>query len=183
MLAEVAVGRIRPLVALFEMPGPTARCIETYREEECTMLMRFEPFREFDRLTEELWGNGRRRAFHGMSMDAYRDGDRFYVHFDLPGVDPDSIDVTVEDNVLDVSAKRAWERKDEQEWVVAERYQGAFERQLFLGDTLDADHIEANYENGVLTLTIPVAERAKPRKIQVESGGNRTAINTDSHAA
>ncbi len=140
------------------------------------MLMRFDPFRELDRLTDEVWGNGRRRTAT-MPMDAYRDGGRFVVQFDLPGIDPASIDVTVERNVLNVSAQRRHERGEGQEWVVAERPQGQFARQLFLGETLDADQLEARYEHGVLTLTIPMAEAAKPRKVEVSTGPPRqTAI-------
>ncbi len=143
------------------------------------MLMRFDPFRELDRLTQ---GFGSRPAV--MPMDAYRHGDRFLVHFDLPGVDASSIDLTVEKNVLTVSAERSWGREDGAEVVVSERPQGRFSRQLFLGEGLDAEHIEANYENGVLTLTIPVAERAKPRKVEISSGGGKAkAIDTASAAA
>jgi len=87
-------------------------------------------------------------------MDAYRHGDQFLVHFDLPGADPSSIELTVEKNVLTVKAERRWQRGEGDEVLVAERPQGSFTRQLFLGETLDTDHIDANYENGVLTLTI-----------------------------
>ena len=136
------------------------------------MLMRFDPFRDLDRLTQQLWntggnGNGGLRA---MPMDAYRRGDRFVVHFDLPGVDPDRIELTIEKNVLTVSAERRWERQEDDEPVAAERLQGSFTRQLFLGETLDPDHVEARYEHGVLTLTIPVAEAAKPRRVTVTAG-------------
>ena len=146
------------------------------------MLMRFDPFRDLDRLTQQLWntagnGNGGLRA---MPMDAYRRGDRFDVHFDLPGVDPDAIDLTIEKNVLTVSAERRWERQEDDEPVAAERLQGSFTRQLFLGETLDPDHVEARYEHGVLTLTIPVAEAAKPRKVTVAAGDSKaTAIEAE----
>src|SRR6202007_2322727 len=100
-------------------------------------------------------------------MDAYRDGDTFVVHFDLPAVDPSSIDLTVEKNVLTVQADRRWQPDEGQEVVVNERPQGHFSRQLFLGDGLDAERIQARYDKGVLTLVIPVAERAKPRKVEV----------------
>lgn len=146
------------------------------------MLMRFDPFREFDRLADEVYANGRRKALSTMAMDAYREGDHFVVHFDLPGVDPDSLDVTVEDNVLNVTASRSWERNEEREWIASERYQGTLQRQLFLGDTLDPDHIEARYEHGVLTLTIPVAERAKPRRVPVAAGTANEAIAAESRA-
>lgn len=132
------------------------------------MLMRFDPFRELDRLTEETLGSRNRSS--AMPMDAYRSGDRFFVAVDLPGVDPSSIDITVEKNVLTLRAERTSPRQDGQEWVVAERRQGTFTRQLFLGDTLDTDAIDARYEHGVLTLEIPVAEKAKPRRVEVAVG-------------
>lgn len=151
------------------------------------MLMRFDPFRELDRLSQELLSNGPRRSGGGMPMDAYRSGETFYVHFDLPGVDPSSIDLTVEKNVLTVRAERqiGWGGEDT-EVLVAERPQGTYSRQLFLGETLDADNISANYEQGVLTLTIPVAEAAKPRRVEVSAGkdaNGQTAINTTAGAA
>ena len=147
------------------------------------MLMRFDPFRDLDRLTQQLWntstGNG--GGLRAMPMDAYRRGDRFVVHFDLPGVDPDAIELTIEKNVLTVSAERRWDRQEGDEPVAAERLQGSFTRQLFLGETLDPDHIEAAYEHGVLTLTIPVAEAAKPRKVTVTAGDrSATAIEAES---
>ncbi len=149
------------------------------------MLMRFDPFRELDRLSQELWSGADRssRGFSTMAMDAYREDDHFVVHFDLPGVDPESIDITVEDDMLTVSADRKWERREAQEWVATERYRGTYQRQLFLGDRLDADHIEATYDEGVLTLTIPVAEAAKPRKVAVQAGKGQQAIDTSSEAA
>lgn len=137
------------------------------------MLMRFDPFRELDRLTQPGWTAGRAPV---MPMDAYRDGDHFYVHLDLPGVDPDSIDLTVEKNVLTVSAERRWSREEGTQVVVSERPQGSFTRQLFLGEGLDADRIDARYENGVLTVSIPVAEQAKPRKVAISHGGGAQAI-------
>jgi len=102
-------------------------------------------------------------------MDAYRRGENFFVHIDLPGVDPSSVDLSVEKNVLVVKAQRAWQRQEGDEWLVAERPQGTYSRQLFLGDTLDPEHIEASYHDGVLTLRIPVAERAKPRRIEINT--------------
>lgn len=146
------------------------------------MLMRFDPFRDLDRVTQQLW-NGAVARPPVMPMDAYRQGERFVVHFDLPGVEPDSIDLTVEKNVLTVSAERRWQPADGQEIVANERPQGTFTRQLFLGDTLDAGHIDATYDNGVLTLTVPIAESAKPRKVEIHSGGNGTAIPAMSSTA
>jgi HSP20 family protein len=134
------------------------------------MVMRFDPFREMDRvaqLVNQQVGNARNTA---MPMDAFRGKDQFVVRFDLPGVDPGSIDLTVEKNVLTVRAERSWQPDDGQEVIVQERPQGVFTRQLFLGEALDAEHVEASYNDGVLTLTIPVAEQAKPRKVNVISG-------------
>jgi HSP20 family protein len=139
------------------------------------MLMRTDPFRELDRLTQQVLGNnaGTWSRPTAMPMDAYRDGDRFVVAFDLPGVSPEAIELDVERNVLTVKAERRPIVTGEQvEMQVAERPLGVFSRQLFLGDTLDTEHIEAGYEAGVLTLRIPIAERAKPRKIAI--------ANTDS---
>ena len=145
------------------------------------MLMRFDPFRDLDRLTQNLWGGDVRRL-NGVPMDAYRKGSDFVVHFDVPGIDPDSIELTVEKNVLTVTAERTRRWGDDvDEVVVSERPVGTFSRQLFLGDTLDAEHIDANCENGVLTLRIPVAEAAKPRKVSISAGGNgQTAIPAES---
>ncbi|MET0727867.1 MAG: Hsp20/alpha crystallin family protein [Acidimicrobiales bacterium] len=140
------------------------------------MLMRFDPFRELDRLTQPGWTGGQAPM---MPMDAYRDGDRFKVLIDLPGVDPSTIDLTVEKNVLSVSAERRWDRRENVEVVVSERPQGSFTRQLFLGEGLDPDGIDAAYENGVLTVTIPVAEQAKPRKVEISHGASSAqAIET-----
>jgi HSP20 family protein len=136
------------------------------------MLMRFDPFREFDRLNQGLAPPGSSRT-SSMPMDAYREGDQFVVEFDLPGVDPGSIDLTVEKNALTVRAQRSWEPKENQEVLISERPQGTFTRQLFLGEGLDSEKIQAAYNNGVLRLTIPVAEKAKPRKVQIAAGEER----------
>ncbi|MET7707728.1 Hsp20/alpha crystallin family protein [Micromonospora sp. NPDC005189] len=140
------------------------------------MLMRTDPFREIDRLAEQFFGTAARPAM--MHLDAYRDGDHFYAAFDLPGVDPDTIDCTVERNVLTVRAERRRLAGEGVELVAAERPMGTFTRRLFLGDTLDTDKLEAGYENGVLTLRIPVAERAKPRRVAINANGDgRRQIN------
>jgi HSP20 family protein len=131
------------------------------------MLMRTDPFRELDRLTQQVFGTAARPS--AMPMDAYRKDDEFFVHFDLPGIDPDSIDLTVEQNVLTVKAERPALGPEGAEMLVTERLSGIFTRQLFLGETLDTEHLEANYNAGVLTLTIPVHEAAKPRKVAVTS--------------
>jgi HSP20 family protein len=135
------------------------------------MLMRFDPFRELDRFTQQL-----APARQSMPMDAYRKDDHVYVHFDLPGVDPDSIELTVERNSLSVSAERSWYYADTIDVLASERPQGKVSRQLHLGENLDLDHLEANYDKGVLTLTIPVAESAKPRKVQVGTSETKRAI-------
>ena len=140
------------------------------------MLMRFDPFRDFDRITQQLW-NGARPA--AMPMDAYRHGEQFVVHFDLPGVDPNSIDLTVEKNVLTVSAERTWQAGEGYQVVASERPQGRFSRQLFLGEGLDYDHVSATYNSGVLTVTIPVAEAAKPRKVEIQAGAGKKAITAE----
>ena len=129
------------------------------------MLMRNDHFREFDRIAQRLLENGRPST---MAMDAYRDGDDFVIHFDLPGVNHESIDLEVERNVLTVRAERAGLRQDDLELLVNERQTGTFTRQVFLGETLDTEQIRANYADGVLTLRIPVAERSRARKITVD---------------
>jgi len=143
-----------------------------------TMLMRTDPFRELDRLTQQVFGtNGTLARPSVMPMDAWRDGDTFHVEFDLPGVDPDTLDVDVERNVVTVKAERPPRASDAQ-LIAAERPRGVFSRQLMLGDNLDTEHINASYDAGVLTLQIPVAERAKPRKISITSKGeDRQAIH------
>src|SRR5689334_1876023 len=129
------------------------------------MLMRTDPFRDLDRLTQQVLGTPARPA--AMPLDAYRHGDQFVVELDLPGVDAGSIDLTVEKNVLTVHAQRQRGGLDGVEFLVAERPHGTFSRQLFLGDSLDADRIEATYRDGVLTLRLPIAEKAKPRQIPI----------------
>lgn len=144
------------------------------------MLMRTDPFRELDRVADQVLGTRLRPAV--MPMDAYRDGDHFIVHFDLPGVDSSSIDLTVEKNVLTVKAERQWQPGENQQVVASERPQGTFSRQLFLGEGLDADKVEARYDNGVLSVSIPVAEQAKPRKVEISSATGAKAIETSSTA-
>jgi len=134
------------------------------------MLMRFDPFRDFDRLAQNRWGGEPGRRVNGMPFDAYRQGDTFFAHFDMPGVDPSSIELTVEQNVLTVSAQRTHQWGDGVELIVNERPSGSFTRRLFLGDTLGADLIVASCDNGVLTIAIPVAEKAKPRKVEIGHG-------------
>ncbi|MEV4785953.1 Hsp20/alpha crystallin family protein [Streptomyces tuirus] len=140
------------------------------------MLMRTDPFRELDRLTQQVFGSATSRP-SAMAMDAYRSGDDFFVHFDLPGIDPETIELDVERNVLNVRAERRSPAPEGAEPLVAERPTGTFTRQLFLGDTLDTERIDASYESGVLTLRIPVAEQAKPRRIQITGGDTRRQLS------
>jgi HSP20 family protein len=143
------------------------------------MLMRTDPFRELDRFTQQVFGTpGTWSRPTAMPMDAYRSGEEFVVVFDLPGVDPGGIDLDVERNVLTVRAERRPATGEGVEMQVSERPLGVFSRQLFLGDSLDPDHIRASYEAGVLTLRIPVAERAKPRKITVEHQPEQRTISS-----
>ena len=142
------------------------------------MLMRTDPFRELDRLTQQVFGHlgaGSRPAV--APMEAYRQGDEFVVHFDLPGVDPASIDLSVERDVLTMKAERRPTVPDNVESVIAERPYGVFTRQLFLADVLDTDNIQADYDAGVLTLRMPVLEQAKPRRIEI-GGGSRQALTS-----
>ncbi len=141
------------------------------------MLMRTDPFRELDRLTQQVFGvDGTPARPSVMPMDAWREGETFHVEFDLPGVDPDSIDLDVERNVVTVKAERPLHASDA-ELIAAERPRGVFSRQLVLGDNLDTNQISASYDAGVLALRIPVAEEAKPRKISIASmGQGRQAI-------
>ncbi|MFJ5993590.1 Hsp20/alpha crystallin family protein [Streptomyces sp. NPDC092370] len=139
------------------------------------MLMRTDPFRELDRLTQQVLGSATRPS--AMAMDAYRFEDDFFVHFDLPGIDPETIELDVERNVLNVRAERRSPAPEGAESLVAERPTGTFTRQLFLGDTLDTERIDASYEAGVLTLRIPVAEQAKPRRIHITGGDTRKQIS------
>ena len=131
------------------------------------MLVRTDPFREFDRVASQVLGTAARPAV--MPMDAWRDGDTFVIEFDLPAVIPDSVDIDVERNVLTVRAERLSPTAPDVELVASERPRGVFSRQVILGESLDTDAIRASYRSGVLRLNIPVAERAKPRKIAVTS--------------
>jgi HSP20 family protein len=142
------------------------------------MLMRTDPFRELDRLSQQVFGTSGTLARPAvMPMDAWRDGETFVVEFDLPAVNADSIELDVERNVVTVKAERPG-RDGDTEMIAAERPRGVFSRQLILGDTLDTEHIDASYDAGVLTLRIPVAEKAKPRKIVISSKtDDRQAIN------
>lgn len=132
------------------------------------MLMRTDPFRELDRLTQQLTGTLARPA--AMPMDAWREGEEFVVEFDLPGVDANSINLDVERDVLTIRAERKPRTAEDTELLANERPMGTFSRQVFLGDSLDTDNVKASYDSGVLSLRIPVAEKAKPRKIEITQG-------------
>ena len=138
------------------------------------MLMRTDPLRELDRLTQQVFGTATRPAI--MPMDAWREGDKFVVEFDLPGIRPGDVDLNIERNALTVKAERPISETQDAELIAAERPRGVFSRQLFLGDNLDTERVHAEYEAGVLRLTIPVAEQAKPRKIQIESHDEQRQI-------
>ncbi|MFI6866186.1 Hsp20/alpha crystallin family protein [Nocardia sp. NPDC050406] len=138
------------------------------------MLMRTDPFRDLDRLTQQVYGTPARPA--AVPMDAWREGDEFVVEFDLPGVDPDSLGLDVERNVVTVKAARP-QLDQSRSMIAAERTRGVFSRRLFLGENLDIDAIRADYHDGVLRLTVPIAEKAKPRRIEVTRERERQAIN------
>lgn len=138
------------------------------------MLMRSDPFRDLDRFAQQVLGTAARPAV--MPMDAWREGDAFFVEFDLPGIDQESLELDIERNVVTVRAERPAVDPN-REMLAAERPRGVFSRQLVLGENLDTDRIEASYQEGVLRLHIPVAEKAKPRKITIGRGDGQTAIN------
>jgi HSP20 family protein len=143
------------------------------------VLMRTDPFRELDRLSQQLLGTPARPT--PMPMDAWRESDSFVIELDLPGVEADSIDLDVERNVLTVRAERP-DRQGGGEILAAERPRGVFSRQLVLGDNLDLERISAGYSDGVLRLTVPVAERAKPRKITIDVAHGRRTIKGEPQA-
>jgi HSP20 family protein len=153
-----------------------------FRQEVIVVVMRYDPFREVDRQIQQL-ANRMQESSATMAMDAYRRGDTVYVNFDLPGVDAGSIELTAEQNTLTVRAERRWTPDGDDQVLAQERPQGTFTRQLMLGEHLDTEHIEAAYEDGVLTLEVPVAPAAKPRKIEIRgSGQRREAIDVEASA-
>jgi HSP20 family protein len=137
------------------------------------MLIRTDLFQDLDRLTNQLWGSLAKPST--IPLDAYKEGDHYVVEFDLPGVDPESIDITIEKNLLSVHAVRPYVERDNAGFIASERSFGSFTRQLFLSDNLDTDNIEADYTNGVLKVRIPVAEKAKPRKVRITTGKKEPA--------
>jgi HSP20 family protein len=141
--------------------------------------LRFDPFRDFDRLAAEVLGTARTPSL--MPMDCLRTGEAFVCRFDLPGIDPDSLDVSAENNTLTVRAERRRRDPEGSTYLVSERPSGVYSRQLVLGDGLDVEQIRADYRDGVLTLTIPVAERAKPRKIEISRGEGSALGSHEGH--
>jgi HSP20 family protein len=139
--------------------------LESSQKEWIMMLMRTDPFRELDRLTQQVFGTAARPA--AMPMDAWQEDGEFVVAFDLPGVNADTVDLDIERNVLTVRAERREPTQPNVELIASERPRGVFSRQLILGDTLDTERVKATYADGVLTLRIPVLEKAKPRKIEI----------------
>ncbi len=139
------------------------------------MVLRFDPFRDFDRLADQMFGAVAGGAPRGMPMDLYRSGDHYVLHCDLPGVDPGSIEVSVEGFLLTVRARRSGRQNEGIDWLARERPTGSYVRQLTLGEDVDESNISATYQDGVLTLTLPITEKAKPRRIpvNVESGSDR----------
>lgn len=139
------------------------------------MLLRYDPFRDADSVAEQFFGERRGRV----PMDAVRRADHVDLYLDLPGVSAETLDVTVEKNVLTVRAERRWTPRDDDEVIAAERFQGGYSRQVLLGDTLDTERVEATYRDGVLIVTIPVAEQAKPRRVEIKGTPSR-AIDVES---
>ena len=140
------------------------------------MAIGYDPFREFEQLTQQLMSGGRTpRSF---PMDAYRRGDDFFVHLDLPGVNPDSVDVTVQGQNLTITAERVFEQQEGDQILVSERPQGTFSRELRLGTSIDSDAIAAGYQDGVVTLRLPVAAQAKPRRVEIRGGGGERTIES-----
>lgn len=141
------------------------------------VLFQNDPFRDLDTLFDRV--GKPRTAFSALPMDAYRRDSDVWVHLDIPGASPDSIDISLERNVLTVSAERGWARQEGDQIYLNERRSGTFTRQVHLGDGLDGAAIEADYSDGVLTLRIPVSEKAQPRKIEVKGNQHAHAIETE----
>jgi HSP20 family protein len=146
--------------------------------QEVVAVLGFDPFRDIDRLASRLASTpvsgGRTPQF--MPMDLYRAGDHYQLHADLPGVDPGSVDIGVDNNTLTIKAERTGRSEDNVQWIASERFTGTYLRQLSLGEGVDTENISASYENGVLTVTIPVADRAKPRRVPIETRGERQVV-------
>jgi len=150
--------------------------------EEVRTVLRFDPFRDVDRMTEQLLGvpSGSARAPRFMPMDLYRSGDHYVLHTDLPGVDPGSVDVGVENGTLTIRAERSERTDDGVQWIASERFTGRYMRQIALGDDIDTERISATYANGVLTVTLPISERAKPRRVDIAVSDGAATIDAKS---
>jgi HSP20 family protein len=144
------------------------------------MATRFDPFQELDRLVGQFMASDRSAAT--MPMDLYRSGDHYVIHVDLPGADPGTIDVNVEDRTLTIRAERTPHTEQDVQWLAKERPVGTYARQLTVGRGLALDAISATYADGVLTLTVPVAEEAKPRRIEVQHGEDARQISASQSA-
>lgn len=143
-------------------------------------MLRFDPFRDLDRMTDQLLGASAAstRVPRFMPMDLYRSGDHYVLHADLPGIDPGSVDVSVDNGTLTIRAERSGRTEQDVQWLANERFTGTFQRQLSLGEGIDTAAISATYDNGVLSVTIPVAERAKPRRIEIAGHGKQQVIES-----
>lgn len=141
-------------------------------------MLRFDPFRDLDRMTEQLLGaaTAPTRVPRFMPMDIYRSADHYVLHADLPGIDPGSVEVNVDNGTLTIRAERSGRTEQDVQWLTNERFTGTFQRQLSLGEGIDTEAISATYDNGVLSVTIPVAEKAKPRRIEVTGSSSRQVI-------
>jgi HSP20 family protein len=146
---------------------------------EVPVLVRYDPFRQLDRVTDELFNTPRRPQY--MPLDAVRRGSTLELRFDLPGVAPESVDVTVERDTLTVRAERSWTPSEGDEVLASERPQGSWTRQVVLGESLDTARLDARYDAGVLTVTIPVAEQAKPRKVEIRTGAAPEVIDASTN--
>jgi HSP20 family protein len=155
---------------VLSLVGSTLRTHRSHDWKDDTMAMNFDPFRELDRMTSALLDT--RQGPQLMPMDLYRDRDHYVLAADLPGIDPGSVDIDVDGQLLTVRAERTMRTAEGVKWLAQERRGGSFLRQLSLGQGVDTEHIAATYENGVLTVTIPVSERARPRKVEVVAGGS-----------
>lgn len=138
-------------------------------------MLRFDPFHDMDALARQLLGEpaGSTRAPRFMPMDLFKAGDHYVLYADLPGVDPGSVDVNVDSGTLTLRAQRSAPSDEGVQWIASERFTGTYMRQISLGDNVDADKISATYNNGVLSVTIPIAERAKPRRIEISGGSSQ----------
>ncbi|CRY79018.1 HSP20 family protein [Nocardia farcinica] len=152
-------------------------------EMEVIAVLRFDPFHDIDTVARHLLGEGTgtARAPRFMPMDLFKAGDHYVLNADLPGVDPGSVDVSVDNGTLTLRAQRSVPSEEGVQWIASERFAGTYMRQLSLGDNVDTDKISATYNNGVLSVTIPIAEKAKPRRIEITGGSEQKTIEASSN--